>query len=173
MSEDPQLRTLIKRARRGDQEAFRELFDITSNKIFSYALSHTNRRDDALDITQETYIELWRSLRKFQYQSDEAFYGFIFTIVKRKLYRYYSSRKPVDSLEEAQVEASYELEYEDYRHLMRALKMLTPKQQDIMRLRYWSGCTFAEIASTLNIKETTAKVNHHRAVEHIRFTLNT
>ena len=76
--------TLIASAKKGDKEAFQGIFDMLSDRLFTYALAHTRNRDDALDLVQDTFIDLWNALHKFQYKNDESFFGFVFLILKRK-----------------------------------------------------------------------------------------
>ncbi|XOA43061.1 MAG: RNA polymerase sigma factor [Candidatus Nealsonbacteria bacterium] len=161
---------LVERAQNGSKDAFRDIFDRLSNRFFAYIFSRTSNRDDALDITQEIFIELWNALNKFQYRSDEAFYGFIFTITKRKLFRYYKDKHKIVSLHEGHIRQA-ELKQEDHRFLLKQLDALGQKYQDLLRLRYWSGMTFSEIAAVLNITETTAKVRHHRALQKLKINL--
>ena len=68
-----------------------------SDRLFSYALAHTRNRDDALDLVQDTFIDLWGGLKKFKYKNDESFYGFVFLVLKRKLYRHYK-KQPANDL---------------------------------------------------------------------------
>ena len=60
---------------------------------------------------------------------------------------------------------------EDYRHLHKHVNTLIPKYRELLRLRYWLHMSFREIANTLHIKESTAKVWHHRAVQKLRSTV--
>lgn len=166
-----ELQILVKEAQNGDKGAFKGIFDHLNNRLFTYALSRTSNREDALDIVQETFIELWSSLKKFKYKSEEAFYGFVFILAKRKLYRYYKSKDMVISLTENNINESYEMKVEDYRYLLKHINTLRSDHQDLLKLRYWSGMTFGEIASTLNIKEVTAKVWHHRAIKKLQILL--
>lgn len=166
-----ELSRLIKEAQNGSKEAFGEIFERLSNEFFAYVHSRTQCRDDALDIVQETFIDLWGALKRFKYESKEAFYGFIFKIIKRKLYRYYKYRQKFVPLDEKVVSANYQIPSEDYRYLLKHVDTLTQKYQDLLRLRYWSGMTFNEIASVLNVKETTAKVWHHRAIKKLKILL--
>ncbi len=166
-----ELQILVKEVQNGDKRAFREIFDHLNNRLFTYVLSRTSNREDALDIVQETFIELWSSLKKFKYKSEEAFYGFVFILAKRKLYRYYKSKDKVISLDENDINASYEIDIKDYRYLLKNIDTLKSGYQDLLKLRYWSGMTFGEIALTLNIKETTAKVWHHRAIKKLQILL--
>ncbi|MFQ6084405.1 MAG: RNA polymerase sigma factor [Candidatus Aminicenantia bacterium] len=166
-----ELSRLVKKAQNGSKKAFREIFERLSNKFFAYVHSRTSNRDDALDIVQETFIELWDALKRFKYKSKQAFYGFIFTIIKRKLYRYYKYKQKFVPLNEKVISDSHEMKTENYQYLLKHVNALAQKHQDLLRLRYWSGMTFGEIASVLNIKETTAKVWHHRAIKKLQALL--
>lgn len=163
------LAMLVATVREGKQDAFREIFEHLHARVFGYVLSHTPKRDDALDITQESFVDLWKALRKFEYKSDEEFYGFVFLIVKRKIARFYKKRRATVSLDENSVaEASYETEHEDHRFLLRQMQTLTTKYQELLRLRYWGGMRLAEAAVVLGITEGTAKVWHHRALKELK-----
>ena len=167
------LKISVKKAQNGNKDAFREIFDSLSNKFFAYVFSRTSNRDDALDIVQDVFVDLWKSLKSFKYSSDEALYGFIFTITKRKLSRYYKHKTNFASLDEISEKyiAQPEVNQEDYRFMQKHLSSLGSKYQDLLKLRYWSEMTFAEIASSLNITETAAKVRHHRALKKLKIKL--
>lgn len=158
---------LVSEARNGNKEAFKGIFESLNNRLFTYAFLRTSNREDALDIVQETFIELWNALNKFEYRTEEEFNGFVFTLAKRKLYKYYKSKEKKVQLNEG-ANGSYEIKTEDYRYLLKNVNTLSSDYQELLKLRYWSGMTFGEIASVLNIKETTAKVWHHRAIQKLR-----
>ena len=167
-----QLKELIKRSQNGDKEAFRAIFEQLSDQFFSYALSRTSNRDNAMDIVQETFIDLWKSLKKFKYRSPESFYGFVFAITKRKIFKHYKSQRNTLPLQEIGKNGSYESKYEDHGHLLRHLNLLKENYQDVLKLRYWSDMSFLQIASALNIKEATAKVWHHRALGELKINMD-
>lgn len=161
------LKRTVERAQNGNTRAFKTLFDSLSDRLFAYTVSHTKNRDDALDIVQETFIDLWSALPTLEYRSDESFHGFVFIILKRKLYKTYEMSKKTISIEE--IEMQYELQVnEDYRYLHKKIKILTPRYQELIKLRYWKGLPFQEIANVLDIPEATAKVWHHRAVQKLK-----
>lgn len=166
------LAVLVAEARKGKQEAFREIFEHLHVRVFRYVLSHTPERDDALDITQEAFVDLWKALRnqssRFAYKSDEEFYGFVFLIVKRKIARFYKTRRVTVSLDENTIDESHEFEHEDHRFLVKQIQTLTAKYQELLRLRYWGGMKLAEAAAVLGITEGTAKVWHHRALQELK-----
>ena len=49
---------LFARCRRGDGEAVNELVRHTQSKLFGIAFSVTRSREDAMDVTQESYLRL-------------------------------------------------------------------------------------------------------------------
>ena len=166
--DDLELQNTVEKAQNRDCEAFREIFELMSGELFSYALSHIKSREDALDIVQETFIELWGALQKLSYRSRQEFYGFVYIILKRRLYRHYRKAGQSVELEERHVVDNYEIEVEDYRYLTKFIKTLPERYQELLRLRYWSSLSFREIALYMDIKETTAKVWHHRAIRKLQ-----
>ncbi len=169
-----ELKILVEQAQNGNKDAFKEIFDSLSDRFFAYTFSRTSDRDDALDICQESFIDLWKSLKRFKYKSDQSLNGFIFTIIKRKLYHYYKNKQKIislDRLDEKQLVQPTEKQ-NDYGYILQHIDTLTSGHQDIIRLRYWSQMTFNEIAAVLNITESTAKVRHHRAIQKLKINLS-
>lgn len=165
---------LIAKAKNGDREAFREVFELLSDKLFAYALSHTKSRDDALDITQDTFIDIWTALPRFTYKDRSSFYAFIFVIMKRKLARHYKVKNTRNEVpfDENSMDESYEMKIEDFLGVSRLINSLPSKYQEVLRLRYWSSLPFNMIALYLDITETTAKVWHHRALKKLQNVLD-
>lgn len=163
---------LISASKGGDEQAFRGLFDLLSDRLFSYALAHTRNRDDALDLVQDTFIDLWNALGKFKYKNDESFYGFVFLVLKRKLYRHYKKQPRTVELDEKYIAENYVIEVEDYRYLEKVMSTLPRNYQELLRLRYWSSFSFREIAAVMDVKEGTAKVWHHRALNALNTRLD-
>jgi RNA polymerase sigma-70 factor (ECF subfamily) len=159
------LQEYVAEAKAGNADAFRELYDFLSDQLFSYALSHTKGRDEAMDVVQDAFIELWKALKKFEYKSRGQFFGFVYIILKRRIYKYYKQNLSAQKLDATLIAESYEMEVEDYRYLEKKMLTLPGKYQELLRLRYWSELSFKEIAECLKINEGTAKVWHHRAIK--------
>src|SRR3989344_117676 len=159
---------LIRLAKNGDKDSFRKIYERFNNAVFAFASLRTSNRDDALDIVQETFIDLWDGMPKFRYRTDEEFGGFIFTIARRKIYKYYNSKVKTIPLDEKIPDETYEMKTNDYGYMFQHVNSLSPDHQEVLKLRYWSDMSFGEIASVLNIKETTAKVRHYRAIQQLK-----
>jgi RNA polymerase sigma-70 factor (ECF subfamily) len=167
----------VRKATQGDREAFRAVFDAGSDKVFRYLLGQLHNREEALDVLQETFIDIWRALPKFRYRSEEEFWGFVFIIARRKVF---ASRKYArqtnhivvdnNTLEILSEEGTPTLpEYPEEHHLLKdVLAKLSDTSREILKLRYWSELSFKEIAITINTSESAAKVRHHRAIKELQ-----
>jgi RNA polymerase sigma-70 factor (ECF subfamily) len=166
------LERLLRESARGDTGSFKELYEFLSNRVFAYVRSRTLARDDALDITQQVFIELWKALPRFTYRSDATFYGFLFTIAKRQLIRTYRDARnaavPLER-EEDVPDAGEDRVLEDT--LVRALASLDDISREIVVLHHWSRHTFGEIAPMLDMNESAVRVRHHRALGTLRTIL--
>lgn len=164
------LENLLERAK-NDEQAFRGIYDYTIDRVFNYVLLRTGNRENTKEIVQEIYVSLWKSLPKFTYISVEHFYGFLWKVVKRRLYKSRLRKIITVSLEEVYDVPMDEHPKEDYRHLLKNLEELSEKEKLVVKLRYFSNLTFGEIAETLCITESNAKVLHHRALKALRKNL--
>jgi RNA polymerase sigma-70 factor (ECF subfamily) len=172
------MHSAIKKAAQGDREAFRDIFDAGNDKLFHYLLGQLHDRDGALDMLQETFIDIWRALPKFRYRSDEEFWGFVFTIARRKVFAYRKHASRSITVENSELEILHEKEAAtgeyyppDHSLLINALAKLSETSREILKLRYWSELSFKEIAITIETNENAAKVRHHRAIKELQIYL--
>ncbi len=69
MAHSHELLRLIKAVRDGDETAFRELYEATQSRLFNTALTYVRSREDAEEITQDVFIEVYRSAGAFKEES--------------------------------------------------------------------------------------------------------
>jgi RNA polymerase sigma-70 factor (ECF subfamily) len=72
-------RELVERARAGDGEAFRALYDRYRRRAYALALGMLKDEDDALDAVQEGFIKAHRYLHNFE--GSSSFYTWLYRIV--------------------------------------------------------------------------------------------
>lgn len=145
-------------------EGFAALYEHIVDRVFAFVSFRTNSHEDAREVTQDVFVELYKSLPKFVYRSDVAFYAFLFTIARRQLAAYYKRN---------QKHASAVLEETEHTALVpdahlttsvhQALETLDDVSREIVVLHHWSRFTFAEIGSLINMTESAVRVRHHRA----------
>lgn len=66
MTDARDLVVLIEAVRQGDESAFRHVYERTKNRVFNLALGYVRNREDAEEITQDVYVELFRSAGTFK-----------------------------------------------------------------------------------------------------------
>jgi RNA polymerase sigma-70 factor (ECF subfamily) len=167
MSEERTLKELIVSSQAGEYGAFQLLYERLSKKVFRFVRARTYVREDALDVLQDTFVDYWKTLPSFRYESDASIYAFLYTIASRKIYKLYKKQKPAVTIEsvadtlrdpddpEARSEAVLVAD---------SLSRLKESEREMIELRYFAGMTFVEIAELLGQTETSVKVRHHRTI---------
>lgn len=169
------LREYIAKASAGDRDAFRGIFEVANDKVFRFLLGQFHDREQALDALQDVFIDIWKGLPRFQYKSDEEFWGFVFLVARRKVYAYRkNANKQPATFEHETLEFLYEetsprlSPHEDYRILDTAMAKIGAISREVLTLRYWSDLSFREIALAMHTTENSAKVRHHRALKELQ-----
>ncbi|HMK75685.1 MAG TPA: sigma-70 family RNA polymerase sigma factor [Thermodesulfobacteriota bacterium] len=70
---------MISRCQQGDQEALKEIFDKYHKKVYRIAYGVVRQREEALDIVQEVFIKVFRSIKNFKGRSQ--FYTYLYRMV--------------------------------------------------------------------------------------------
>ena len=65
---------LISRCQKGNQEALKQIFDLYNKKVYRIAYGVLRHREEALDIVQEVFIKLFRSIKNFKGESRLSTY---------------------------------------------------------------------------------------------------
>src|SRR5215211_6172219 len=76
--------SLIQRAQKGNQDAFAALVDAHERYIYNLALRVVKDENEALDLTQETFVRAWMALPNFRGQSQ--FRTWLYRIVTNLCY---------------------------------------------------------------------------------------
>ena len=161
------LEQTIEKAKESDS-AFKDIYDLTIDRLFPFVLIRVKSREDALDICQEIYLSFWKYLPKFKYMGDAHFFSFIFLVARRQIIKAKIKKRetvPLDDIFEIQAEEEGK---EDYRFLIKKLDLLNEKERLCIELRYFSDMSLSDIAQSLNVKEGNIKVIHYRALKKLR-----
>ena len=147
---------------------FRLIYEDTKTPIFHLIRTRVGSREDALDIFQDVYVDLWEALGKgrFAYRSDPELLGFLYLIAKRRIAKFYRFRHFTVSLDD--IEPAVEVESGERGEIVLALRKLGEADREVLNLRYFSGLSFKEIAVLLNKDESAIKVRHHRAMKKLK-----
>ncbi len=148
---------LVGRARRGDVEAFDELYRLHRDKVHTLCLNLCRNREQAEDLLQETFVRAWRGLPKFQGRSQfSTWLHRIAVNVCRD-----AAGRPPESTPNLLARADPDDEIID--RVRAALGRLRAPHRVVLVLRYSLSLSYREIAETLNWSLPKVKVTIHRA----------
>src|SRR5271166_1690990 len=168
-------RNLIQRAQQGDEEAFATLFQMHKKRVYSVCLQMTKDVADAEDLTQEAFLQVFRSVNSFR--GDSAFSTWLYRIAVNTVLMKLRRRKspPPLSLDEPISADSPTLKREvgkadpslsgaiDRIALRRAVEDLPAGCRQIFDLHEVEGYQHHEIAELLQCSIGNSKSQLHKA----------
>ncbi|NGM60301.1 sigma-70 family RNA polymerase sigma factor [Sphingobacterium sp. SGG-5] len=162
----------------GDEKAYRKAFDYFFPIVLRYAYSKCKHLEDAEEIAQEAFTQLYLNRHKIHSESD--LYPYLFTITKRLCISHYrqqlsnSSRLSAAQLEWTSISCVTEEQIdftELYRILEQIVATLPAQQQEVYRLSKMEDLAQQEIAEQLNISRHTVKNHLLLATKMVRLQL--
>ena len=144
----------IKRCQQGEREAFRHLVERYQKRAVAHAVVILFDRDDAEDAVQEAFIDAFRAIGTFD--TSRTFYQWFYVLLRNRCYKLTAKRRPTESLDDIHFLASQPGTTDDTRlELEKALQSLTPEEREIVSLKYFSGLSYDELATYLEIPRGT------------------
>jgi len=174
---------LIARARSGDERAFRVLLSKYERPVFSICLRMVRDREQAADLTQESFIKVFSMLER--YNPTYAFSSWLFKITSNHCIDYLRKRRidtlpmdvPIDG-EKGEIQRQYVApDLDPEQEMVKKEKMLRleeaigelPEHYRVMLvLRHQENLSYEDIAVTLDIPLGTVKARIHRAREMLK-----
>lgn len=156
---------LVQRARTGDTRAFERLYREHSGKVYGLCLRMTRDTGLAEDCTQETFINAWRALDRFETRSSLGTWlhriAVNVTLAKRrKASPVIDSAQTDDELAESEWTLETPLEVDE---IETAIGNLPEGARDVLILHAIYGYSHSEAAQMLGVAEGTCKAQLHRA----------
>jgi len=171
--------TLAARIAAGDAKAFREFYSREGAGLIRYATGILGSREDARDAVQETFFRLWQNRTRLDPNTDPA--RFLYTILRNlardRLRHRAVEERPHPHLELSHVVQAGPLLVDDeepddlQRDIQRALETLSPRQKEIVLLRWRRQLTYDQIGAELGIAPSTASAHMQRAIAQLKLLL--
>lgn len=158
-----QPKELIQACISGDRHSQNKLYEQFSLKMFAVCMRYSKNREEAEEIMQEGFVQVFKSLRNFKYAG--SFEGWVRKImVYCAIQHYRSSPKlyPVTNLEnikEEQVSREDIISRLQKKELLNMVQALPPAYRMVFNLYVFEGLKHREIAAQLGISEGTSKSN--------------
>jgi RNA polymerase sigma-70 factor, ECF subfamily len=161
---------LVQRACAGDTRAFERLYREHAGRVYGLCLRMTRDAQLAEDCTQDTFINAWRALPKFETRSSlSTWLHRIAVNVSLAKRRKSSPVEPVPEDDEEGVAAEWALETPvEVHEIETAIGNLPAGARDALVLHALYGYSHGEAAQMLGIAEGTCKAQLHRARKLLR-----
>ena len=178
---------LIPRLREGDEDAFRELVTAFRDRVYNTVLSIVLQNEDAEDIAQDVFIQVYRSINSFA--GNSALSTWIYRIAVNRSLDHLRGKKrqkrfgnisslfgrdnePVNTATEFQHPGVAAEQKENAAILFAAVKKLPDNQQAAFVLNKAEGLSYNEIGEVLGISESAVDSLLQRAKQNLRKLIN-
>ncbi len=157
---------LITRSSRGHEDAFAELYDLTSTRLYSVILRVLRSPDHAAEVTQEVYVEVWR--QSARYASDKgSVMAWMTTMAHRRAVDRVRSVSSETARDERYALSDVTREVDqvwdgveqrlDVERVRKGMVSLTAIQREALTLAYFGGYTQSQVAQLLKLPLGTVK----------------
>ena len=155
------------------KQQFLGAYDAYGDAIFRFCVMKVSNREVAQDLTQETFLRYWQTLRKGEELQNERAY--LYTLARNLVIDWY--RKKKESSLDVLFEAGIDFEGDDQRsvtasaearEIFKVIGKLDDDSREVLLLRYVEGFSPQEIAALRNESPNTISVRIHRATKKVQ-----
>lgn len=164
----------------GDRQAFKTIYNDFADSLFSYGSRFTSDRDLVKDAIQDLFIDVYtygNSLRK-----PESLEYYLYKSLKRIIIRKLIDKNKFSSVHDLKdlFELKFSVEEMENEEILEdsvkkmkdEILQLTPKNRELIFLKFNSGLTYKEIGKLLDIKPNTVKKQVYRLLDQLRKKLS-
>ena len=164
---------LIEECKKGNSQAQFKLYKQYSKAMYNLAHRILNNREDAEDILQEAFVDCFRNIGSFRFES--TFGAWLKMILVNKCINYMRKKKIdltlYDTLPPVVYEEEEEITYDTGR-IFKGIELLPDGYRIILTLYLLEGYDHSEISQILGISESTSKSQYYRAKEKLKNILS-
>lgn len=163
---------LVTQCRAGDEVAFRQLVQRYQRKVYGVALGMLRDAEDAMDLTQEAFVKVYKHIDRFK--GGSSFYTWLYRIVvnlcidhlrragRYRVVEYDDARVREPDGQDDIVPTTFDLHPERVagrRELQQwvgeALENLSPNHRAVILMREVEGLSYTEMAKVMNCSKGT------------------
>lgn len=166
---------LIKEIKAGNMHAFDALYEKYSKKIYKFSVSILKSSEDAKNIVQDVFMNLWANRNNIEKEESVRYYIFktayntSISVIRKKLREsdYLEYLKTLQEPVENDVDLKIEFT-ELNEKLSELINSLPKRQREIFILHRIEGLKYEEISLKLGISVNTIETHMSRALKSIR-----
>jgi RNA polymerase sigma-70 factor, ECF subfamily len=172
------IEAVLKGCRLNQRVAQKELYAIYFGYAMSIALRYSSDHDNAIEMTNDAFLRIYKSLQNFVPRFDNTVISFTAWFKKVVInssidhLRKYHKKEMMARTDIEQVALSYEHETAEqrfqYTEIIKAIQKLSPAYKAVFNLYVIEGYSHAEISNALNISQGTSKSNLSKARQNLQ-----
>ena len=170
---------LIQKAVEGDKQAFGQLYEHFSPKIFNYLYYRLGNTAETEDMTETVFLKAWECLPDFQLaESEQYFRAWLYRIAHNLLVDHWRTKKEEGSIDQIDKRQSRRLQQElqlekreTISEISEAIRELDSNSQHVIASRFIAGMSHRETAKSLGLSESNVRVIQFRALKKLRMLL--
>lgn len=157
---------LLQSVGRGDNRAFEALYDEVANSVFGIIRRVLRDPAQSEEVTQEVLLEIWRTSTRFDPARGSAS-SWILTVAHRRAIDRVRSAQASSDRDQRSAQSEQTRDYDvvaeqvetrlEQEQVRRCLGTLTELQSESVRLAYYGGYTYREVAELLDVPLGTVK----------------
>ena len=171
---------IIHKIIKGDTQAFAVLVDRYKDLVFTLAIRMLKNREEAEEVSQDTFIKVYKALPKFKGDSKlstwvyKVAYNTCLDRIKKNKNHY--NEVTIDSFTEYKLKTVGNAldaleEKEQQQTIQNCLQQLASKDSFLLTLFYFEELSLEEISKIVDMEANTVKVNIHRARKRLAILL--
>lgn len=179
---------LIERLKKGEEAAFKEIVESAQGLVYNTALGIVQSPEDAEDVTQEVFVQLYESIKTFKGESKLSTWLYRITVSKAMDHLRKKKRKKRFAYVQSLFGANDQLVHDppDFVHpgvsldnkekakeLFKAIDQLPAKQKIAFTLNRIEGLSYQEISEIMSLTVASVESLLHRARKNLRKNLET
>ncbi|BFP43062.1 RNA polymerase sigma factor [Flavobacteriaceae bacterium GF1] len=158
--------TLVEQCKTGNPSSQYELYSLYVDAMFNVGLRFLGNKEDAEDIVQDSFVDAFKKLNSFKYES--SFGAWLKRIVINKSINHLRAKRvPVVPMEAHEFhladEEPMETDAVDVQKVKMGIAQLPEGYKQIINLYLIEGYDHVEIGEILDISTSTSKSQYHRA----------
>jgi RNA polymerase sigma-70 factor (ECF subfamily) len=168
---------LVKKLKSGDLNAFNQLFNLYSSRLYHFAYGYLKSKAEAEELVQETFCRIWE--RKNDLKEEFQFRSYLFTIAFNHIKKQFRSKALLNkymalvasgSPEDAQTHD--DVNYPSLKKLVdRLVDEMPEKRKAVFIKSRYEGKSAMDIASEMNISKSTVENHLNQALRYLRNNL--
>lgn len=178
---DMQLIALIERVAQRDAQALRQLYDVTSAKLYAVAMRVVSNKEYAEDVLQDAYLNIWRIAADYRASLSPPM-AWMGVVVRSRALDFLRKRKAeralggvdiddqfgdgLDSQEPTPLDTT--IASEQAWALHECLRKIEAKPREVLTLAYFRDLSHGELAEQLRLPLGTVKTWIRRSLEQLR-----